>query len=453
MGLDYTAFSVLAGGPALKKRAVIRASTEPSYKYVVLGGGNAAGYVAKQFVELGGGKGELAIVGKETVAPYERPALSKAFLFADPPARLPGFHTSVGGGGERQSKEWYEQHGIDLLLGKEIEKADLKSKTLKAASGEEIKAENLILATGCGAVILSKLPGADLKNIFYLREHDGALELYDGLKAAKGKDVVVVGGGYIGMEVAAAASIMGCNVKMIFPDSFFMPRLFTPDIAAFYEKFYTDKKVEIIKHVKCTGFEGSGSVSGVVLEEKNGSKQTVSADAVIIGVGSRPNTSLFDGQVDFEMGGISVDSYMKTSVDGVYAIGDIATFPLKLNGNKKMRAEHVGHARQSAAQAVKALLNKSDGEYDYLPFFYSRVFNLSWQFFGQNEGDTVLVGNMDPKLACFWIKDGKVNGVFMESPSEQDTEKMKKIAKENAAVDVSKLKSASGVDEAMAFFA
>jgi len=355
MGHEDFAFCLPAIAPATKRRAVTLASTNSSYKYVVLGGGNSAGYVAKQFVELGGEKGELAIVGKESVAPYERPALSKAFLFADPPARLPGFHTSVGGGGERQSKEWYDQHGIDLLLGKEVEEADLKSKTLKTTKGEEIKADNLILATGCGAVILSKLPGADLKNIFYLREHDEALELYDGLKAAKGKDVVVVGGGYIGMEVAAAANIIGCNVKMIFPDPYFMPRLFTPEIAEFYEKFYHDKNIEIVKHVKCTGFEGSDSVSRVVLEDKDGKKSTVSADAVIVGVGSRPNTKLFDGQVDFEMGGISVDPYMQTSLDGVYAIGDIATFPLKLYGNKMFRAEHVGHARQSASQVMKVI--------------------------------------------------------------------------------------------------
>jgi len=94
-------------------------------------------------------------------------------------------------------------------------------------------------------------------------------------------------------------------------------------------------------------------------------------------------------------------------------------------------------------------MNKADGAYEYLPYFYSRVFNLSWQFFGDNEGDTIVVGKMDPKLACFWIKDGKINGVFMESPSEQDTENMKKIAREKVSVDTSKLKSASSADEAM----
>lgn len=168
---------------------------DSTYKYVVLGAGNAAGYVAKEFVERGIGADELCLVGEEPVLPYERPALSKAFLFNDK-VRLPGFHTSVGGGGERQNAEWYAEKGIVTMLGERVDSVDIASRTLRTANDNTITAsESLILATGAAPIYLSKVDGADLDGIYYLRDNDQALKLYDALQAAKGKTVVVVGGG------------------------------------------------------------------------------------------------------------------------------------------------------------------------------------------------------------------------------------------------------------------
>jgi monodehydroascorbate reductase (NADH) len=121
---------------------------EKTYKYIILGGGVSAGYGAQEFVKQGLKQGELAIISKEAVAPYERPALSKAYLFPESPARLPGFHTCVGSGGERQTPDWYKEKGIDLFLSTEIVEGNLESKTLKAANGAVFKYEILIVATG-----------------------------------------------------------------------------------------------------------------------------------------------------------------------------------------------------------------------------------------------------------------------------------------------------------------
>jgi len=269
------------------------------YKYLILGGGNSAGYAARELVAKGVGKSEAAIVSKETVAPYERPALSKAFLFADPPARLPGFHTCVGGGGERQGPEWYKDNGIDLILGEEITSADLGEKKLNSVAGKTFQYEKLIIATGCMPVILSKLEGSDLKNIYYLRENADGLELYDALHSHTGQEVIVVGGGYIGLEVGAAASIVGCKPKLVFPEDNVMPRLFFPALAQKYEEFYKSKGIKLIhKGPMCEAFLGDDGGSVRAIRVKNGDKtQEIEGRMCVVGVGARPNTQLFKDQV------------------------------------------------------------------------------------------------------------------------------------------------------------
>lgn len=195
---------------------------EKTYKYIILGGGVSAGYGAQEFVKQGLKQGELAIISKEAVAPYERPALSKAYLFPESPARLPGFHTCVGSGGERQTPDWYKEKGIDLFLSTEIVEGNLESKTLKAANGAVFKYEILIVATGATFVKLSDfgVPGADAKNIFYLREeHDGSI-LYDAIKAKPGASAVVVGGGYIGLETAAVLIQNKIKTTMVYPEPY-----------------------------------------------------------------------------------------------------------------------------------------------------------------------------------------------------------------------------------------
>ncbi|KAJ8903132.1 hypothetical protein NDN08_004244 [Rhodosorus marinus] len=420
-----------------------------SYKYLVLGGGNAAGYVARALVEKGVDKSEAAIVSREEVAPYERPALSKAFLFADPPARLPGFHTCVGGGGDRQAPEWYEENGIDLNLNEEIVVADLNGKKIKSKSGAEFGFEKLIVATGCAPIKLSKLEGADLKGIHYLRENADALELYDSLHAHKGEEVLIVGGGYIGMEVAAAAAIVGCKPKLIFPEEHMMSRLFFPAMAKKYEAFYKEKGVEILKDgYLCEGFagDGEGNLAGVKVA-KDGKQEVIPGKLCVIGVGARPNAQLFSDQLETELGGIKVNGKFESSVKDVYAIGDVASFPLK-KYNRMTRMEHVAHARQSAAHAVDALFDSATADYDYLPYFYSRVFDLSWQFFGDSVGEPVLIGDI-PKMSAFWIENGQVNGVFVEGPTAEDTETMRAIASKRPTVDVDELSALSDPDEAL----
>ncbi|GAB2300697.1 hypothetical protein Dimus_034735 [Dionaea muscipula] len=416
---------------------------EKHFKYIILGGGVSAGYAAREFAKHGVKPGELAIVSKEPVAPYERPALSKAYLFPEGSARLPGFHVCVGSGGERLLPEWYKDKGIELILSTEIVKADLASKTLTSSSGVTFTYDVLIIATGSSVIRLTdfKVDGADAKNILYLREVDDADKLVEAIKTKKGGKAVVVGGGYIGLELSAALRINNLDVTMVYPEPWCMPRLFTADIAAFYEGYYANKGVKIIKGTVAVGF--TSDANGEVKEVKLKDGRVLEADLVIVGVGGRPLITLFKGQVEEEKGGIKTDAFFKTSAPDVYAVGDVATFPLKLYGEIR-RVEHVDHARKSAEQAVKALKASEEGksieEYDYLPYFYSRSFELSWQFYGDNVGDTVVFGDADPtspthKFGTYWIKEGKIIGVFLESGTPEENKAIAKVAKLQPPVD------------------
>ncbi|KAK4281626.1 hypothetical protein QN277_013095 [Acacia crassicarpa] len=408
-----------------------------SFKYVIVGGGVAAGYAAREFAKQGLKPGELAIVSKEAVAPYERPALSKAYLFPESPARLPGFHVCVGSGGERLLPEWYAEKGIELILSTEIVKADLASKSLITAAGETINYQILIIATGSTVIRLSDFgtQGADAKNIFYLREVEDADILYAAIKEKKNAKAVVVGGGYIGLELSAVLRLNNIDVTMVYPEPWCMPRLFSSGLAAFYEGYYKNKGVNIIKGTVVVGFTSNSN--GEVKEVKLKDGRVLEADIVVVGVGGRPQTALFKGQVQEEKGGIKTNASFETSVPGVYAVGDVATFPLKLYGELR-RVEHVDHARKSAEQAVKAIKaaeeRKTTEEYDYLPYFYSRSFDLAWQFYGDNVGDTVLFGDNNPEspkpnFGTYWVKDGKVVGAFLEGGTPEDNKAIAKVAR------------------------
>lgn len=416
---------------------------EKTFKYVILGGGVSAGYAAREFAKQGVKPGELAIISKEGVAPYERPALSKAYLFPESPARLPGFHVCVGSGGERLLPEWYAQKGIALILNTEIVKADLASKTLVSAAGETFNYHFLIIATGSSVIRLTDfgVQGADAKNIYYLREIDDADKLVEAIQAKKNGKVVIVGGGYIGLELSAVMKLNNLDVNMVYPEPWCMPRLFTAGIAAFYEGYYANKGIKIIKGTVAVGF--TADANGEVKEVKLKDGRVLEADIVVVGVGGRPLTTLFKGQVEEEKGGIETDSFFKTSVPHVYAVGDVATFPMKIY-NEMRRVEHVDHARKSAEHAVKAIFASTEGksieEYDYLPFFYSRSFNLSWQFYGDNVGDTVLFGDNsptseNPKFGSYWIKDGKVVGAFLESGTPEENKAIAKVARVQPPVE------------------
>lgn len=402
------------------------------FKYIVLGGGNASGYAARQFVKLGGAKGELAIITDEQFVSYERPALSKAYLFPENPARLPGFHACVGVGGDRQDESWYEAHGITYLTETKVTGLDVKSKMLLTQHGTKLGYDKLIVATGARPITLQdlKAPGSDLKGVHYLRNIRDADALVAAMKVTKsrGGKALCIGGGYIGMECAAALCMNGLDVTMVFPESRLFERLFTPEISEFYEAAYKEKGIRLLKGSLCQSLHGeNGMVKSATLSDGT----NVECSLVIVGIGARPNIELFAGQLDTlsaAPGGIKVDGQLRTSDDSVWAIGDVAAFPQTLTSGKLMRQEHVTNCRESAAFVMASVMGEKPADYEYLPFFYSRVFQYSWQFYGQNSGLPVHFGNQEnAKFGAFWVDDGKIVGGFYEGGSPEDFSALKAI--------------------------
>ncbi|KAJ9173653.1 hypothetical protein P3X46_016769 [Hevea brasiliensis] len=423
-------------------------------EFVIVGGGNAAGYAARTFVEHGMADGRLCIVTKEPHAPYERPALTKGYLFPldKKPARLPGFHTCVGSGGERQTPDWYKEKGIEMLYEDPVTSIDIEKQTLATNSGRLLKYGTLIIATGCTASRFPEKIGGNLPGVHYIRDVADADALISSLE--KARKVVVVGGGYIGMEVAAAAVGWKLDITIIFPEKHLLQRLFTPSLAQRYEELYKENGVKFLKGTSIKNLEAGtdGRVASVKLEDGS----IIDADTVIIGIGAKPAVSPFERVgLNTSFGGIQVDGLFRTNIPGIFAIGDVAAFPLKMY-NRTARVEHVDHARRSAQHCVKALLTAQTTLYDYLPYFYSRVFEYEgsprkiwWQFFGDNVGETIEIGNFDPKIATFWIDSGKLKGVLLESGSPEEFQLLPKLARSQPSVDKSKLQKASSVEEAL----
>ena len=429
-------------------------SSSIAKKIVVVGGGVSAGYFARAIVAAGRGA-DLTIISAEPVAPYERPALTKAVLHAESPARLPGFHTCVGGGGERQTEAWYQDKGVTLRLGKRVVGWDASSKTVTADDGAVTPYDALVVAIGCTALRLPDAIGGSLPGVHYVRDNADALELSEAMATAKAP--VVIGGGYIGLEAAAALAARSLNPRVVLMEPHTMARLWTPEVAAKYEAFYEAKGVVFHRNakVKRVVAGADGRANGVELEDG----AVLPADVVVVGVGAGAPAAPFDALRTTPNpkapGGIAVDH--------VFAVGDVAAFPARDGAAAApvlTRVEHVAHARASATHCASAVLDDAfDSAYEYFPFFYSRVFeqkdqprSLNWAFWGFNHGACVTVGDFAPSMAAFWVdeKDGKVAGVMVESCSDAERDAAKRAAVTRAAVDVAVLRKCASVAEALA---
>ncbi|XP_059452480.1 monodehydroascorbate reductase 4, peroxisomal isoform X2 [Corylus avellana] len=380
-----------------------------AFVYVILGGGVAAGYAALEFTKRGVSQGELCIISEESVAPYERPALSKGFLLPE---------------------------GIELVLGTRIKSADVRRKTLLTAAGETISYKILIIATGARALKLEEfgVSGSDAENVCYLRDYNDANRILNLMQSCAGGNAVVIGGGYIGMECAASLVINKINVTMVFPEAHCMARLFTPKIASYYEDYYKSKGVQFIKGTVLSSFDidSNGKVTAVNL--RDGSQ--LPADMVVVGIGIRPNTSLFEGQLTLDKGGIKVNGKLQSSNSSVYAVGDVAAFPVKLFGETR-RLEHVDSARKTARHAVAAIMeHEKTGEFDYLPFFYSRIFTMSWQFYGDNSGEVVHFGDFSGStFGAYWVSKGHLVGSFLEGGTKEEYNALAKATRLKPAIE------------------
>ena len=339
--------------------------------------------------------GSILMLGRDTFPPYERPPLSKEYLAGEKPfermlVRPEGF--------------WAER-GIDLRLGAAVTKVDPAAKELTLAGGDTVGYTTLIWSGGGDPRRLS-CPGADLGGIHAVRDKADV----DCIKAeleAGADEVVVVGGGYIGLEAAAVLRKRGCKVTLLEAEDRVLGRVAGEDLSRFYEEEHRRHGVDVRLSAELTAIEGDGDrVTGVTLPDG----ETIDCDILIVGIGVVPAVGPLILAGAAGANGVEVDEYCRTSLPDIYAIGDCAAHVNRYAGGAVIRLESVQNAHDMAACAARAICG-DPRPYDAVPWFWSNQYDLRLQTVGLSLGHDATVLRGDPAERSFsvvYLKEGRV---------------------------------------------
>lgn len=362
-----------------------------SEQIVVAGAGHAAGQVVatlkqKKFA------GNIVVIGDEPYLPYQRPPLSKKFLAGELPAER--LYVKPG--------SFYEDANIDVRLGTAVTGIDREQRFVTTGDGDTLRYDQLILAVG-SRVRRIPAPGSELGNIHYLRSIDDVMAIRRHLATAA--RAVIVGAGYIGLEVAAVLCQAGLDVTVIEMADRVMSRVVSSHVAAFYEREHKQHGVTLELSTALAGFHGDGTVNAV--ETADG--RTFAADFVVVGAGILPNTDLAESAGLRVDDGIAVDDRCRTSDPGIFAVGDCTSHPNAIYG-RRVRLESVHNALEQAKTAAANACG-DDLCYSQVPWFWSDQYDLKLQIAGLSEGydDVVIRGNPDKRsFACVYLREGRV---------------------------------------------
>lgn len=401
-------------------------------RIVVIGGGLAGGKAVEALREQGY-DGSLTLVADEPDLPYERPPLSKDFLQGKA-----GFDAAVV-----HPAEWYDENNIDLRTSTAAMSIDRSGQSVHLADGTELGYDRVLLATGARPKRLG-VPGADAAHV--LRTHRESEQLRAAF--AETPHVAIIGAGWIGLEVAAAARTAGCEVTVV--DFAAAPLLahLGPEMGAVFAALHRDHGVDLRLEVQVEEIttDGNGTATGVRLADG-----TVDADLVIMGVGVAPEVSLArlaDLTID---NGVVVDAALRTSDPSIWAVGDVANHAHPTLG--AIRVEHWANALNQPAVAAASMLGDSSARYDRLPYFFSDQFDLGMEYVGLASAgsyDRVVVrGDTDAReFVAFWL-DGEQHVLAAMNVNVWDVpDAVRPIIAEGRAVDPDRLADPSvGWDE------
>jgi len=356
---------------------------QKTYSYVVVGGG-LAGAWAIDGIRQRDANGSILLVGSEPDRPYDRPPLSK----------------QLWTGGKRVDEvfvhpaEFYAQHGVQMELRTEVVGLDLAGHTIRDGKGGVFRYEKLLLATG-GTPRKLTIPGGDLEGLTYYRTLADFRNLRS--SATAGKSALVVGGGYIGSEMAAALCVNNVTVTMIFPGRWLVSRVFPQPLGAAITDHYRAKGVRIVTEDVPVSIERKGG--GYLTRTRGG--QQISTDLVVVGVGISPNIQLAQAAGLNTGNGIVVNEFLQTSDPDVYAAGDVAFFPEQVLGPR--RIEHWDNAVSQGKHAGRNMAGANEPFTD-MPFFFSDLFEFGYE----------AVGEVDSRLQTFadWQEPNKTGVVY-----------------------------------------
>lgn len=362
---------------------------------LIIGASHAA---AQACVSLrqGGWGGSITVVGDEPNLPYHRPPLSKDFLSGQKDIEDILIRPASA----------YETANIALRLGTRIKTIDPEAKTATTDSGDIITFTKLILTTGARIRRLP-VPGQDLPNVFYLRDTQDVLAIKAEVSA--GKQAVIIGGGYIGLETAASLRKQGMEVTVLEAMDRILQRVTAPELSVFYKRVHTEEGVKILENVGATEIVKDGDD----LIVKTGDGQALAADMVIIGIGVIPNTELAAEAGLPVSNGIDVDEFCQTSHPDIYAAGDV-TWHFNPIYDRHIRLESVPNATEQAKVCADHI-NGKEKPYNSLPWFWSDQFDLKLQIAGLSQGydDIVIRGDIESSrsFAAYYFKGDKLLAV------------------------------------------
>jgi 3-phenylpropionate/trans-cinnamate dioxygenase ferredoxin reductase component len=320
--------------------------------FLLIGGGMASAHCAAE-LRRRGAEGSVLLVGREPEPPYERPPLSKDYLQGE----------SGRGDAYVNQPSWYEENGVELLSGRNVMSLDLEARTAKVQGGEEVAFDQALIGTGAMVNIL-RVEGAENEGIHYLRAFGNS----DAIRAdAEGAEhVVMIGGSYIGCEVAASLTARGAKCTIIAMEDVALSRTFGEEAGRWFQSQLEEHGVSFHGGETLAAFEGDGRVKAVVTE----SGLSVECDAVVVGAGVRPDAMLAQ-RAGIEVGddGIVCDSKLRTSAAGIYAAGDCCSYESVVHG-RRIHVEHWDVAMQQGTHAAANMLG-ADADYEVVPYFFS----------------------------------------------------------------------------------
>jgi NADPH-dependent 2,4-dienoyl-CoA reductase/sulfur reductase-like enzyme len=386
----------------------------PRHKYLIVGGGMTADAAVKGIRQVDA-QGEIGIMAKELHRPYSRPPLSKALWKGEPEESI-----------------WRNTPttNITFYAGRSAKSLKPESKQVLDDQGTVYVYEKLLLATG-GSV--RRLPW-EAEGIIYYRTLDDYRQLRT--LTQKGASIIVIGGGFIGSEIAAALALQKVKVTMLFPEEGIGARIYPRTLVGFLNTYYGARGVNVRSGAGVTGIKKRGS--GFVVSTSGG--EELAADGVVAGVGIRPDTELAQAAGLTVDNGIHVDQYLRTSHPDIFAAGDVANFPNPALG-KRIRVEHEDNALTMGELAGKNMAG-SDHPYDHLPSFYSDLFDIGYEAVGELDVRMTVVEDWKVEFregVIYYHQENRVRGVLLWNVWKQ-VDAARALIAEPGPIDVRSLK-------------
>jgi 3-phenylpropionate/trans-cinnamate dioxygenase ferredoxin reductase subunit len=390
---------------------------------LLVGGGMASAHCATELRKRGA-EGSILLAGREPEPPYERPPLSKEYMRGE--AERSDAHVNPAA--------WYEENDVELLTGVNVMSLDPAARTVVLQGGEEVAFERALLATGAMVNIL-RVEGAENEGVHYLRAFGNSDAIRGDAEAAE--HVVLIGGSYIGSEVAASLTAKGTRCTIVMMEDVALSRVFGDDAGRWFQQKLEDNGVTVHGGEELEAFEGDGRVTAVLTK----SGRAIECDAVVVGAGVRPDAMLAERAGLAVEDGIVCDSKLATSAEGIYAAGDCCSYESVVHG-RRLRVEHWDVAMQQGMHVAGNMLGE-DRDYDVVPYFFSDFADwASLEYVGPaHEWDEeVWRGDRDAgEFSVWYLKDGRVAGALSVGRSEDLAEARRMLADR---VDVSAAKDA-----------